>query len=145
MAAKLLIAFVAFALFQQALQCHYSCSSCAGNSYSDCTGCVSQEVLLKPEGYSSSQAGVCADISISNANILGFFLLLFMAATCIAFPSEEIVHIALLTQSLGLLYLVEILWSKETHFLLSAFTYLMPFLKIQYAYNGQTTSIDSFK
>lgn len=101
--------------------------------------------MLKPEGYSSSQAGVCADISISNANILGFFLLLFMAAACIAFPSEEIVHIALLTQSLGLLYLVEILWSKETHFLLSAFTYLMPFLKIQYAYNGQTTSIDSFK
>ena len=112
MAAKLFTLLIAFALFQQALQCHYSCSSCADNNYSSCTSCANQEALLKPDGYSSSLIGACADLNISNANIFGFFLLLFMAATWIAFPSEEMIHIAILVQSLGLLYLVDILWSK---------------------------------
>jgi hypothetical protein len=54
-------------------------------------------------------------------------------------------HFAIFIQSLGLLYLVEVAWSVETHYLLSAFSYLMAFTKINYLFIPISGHIELFK
>jgi hypothetical protein len=105
------ILIIALFLLAPTLQCHYSCSTCTDAFYSSCTTCPNSQALVKAEGFSSTLIGVCSNINISNANLFGLFLLVILISSCAIFPKEEVIHFFVLMQSIGLLYLVEVLWS----------------------------------
>ena len=70
-------------------------------------------------------------------------MFIILVILCIVLPKEEIYYFIFLLQTLGLLFLIEVIWLPIHEYILSSLTYLMIFSKISYIYKGNDT--DSFK
>jgi hypothetical protein len=113
----------------QSLTCHYSCANCSSSLYSACTLCPSGNALTYRITIIPDQ-GTCAPITTGNENLFGILYLIFVSIAAVAIFNEEMMHLVLFIQSLGLLYLVEVNWGPYLDYVMSGLSNFMPFTKM---------------
>lgn len=125
-----------------ALSCHYSCSTCAGSTYSDCSSCPGKDrITIVPPHLE----GLCQGQTPLSFNPLGFVVLVLVIGACVSSKSEEAIHLSLGLQSLGLLGLVEVNCGQAITYVLDALEYLFVLVKIGQAYKPEDNVLSGDK
>jgi hypothetical protein len=132
---------VVFCLFASAfaLNCHYSCATCTGSSYTQCLTCSDSgrnvQYGVSCDGTDQSIlnqiGGLCGSPAYSRANPLGVILIIVAIAAGVLLKSQYVFYFILSLQTLGLVSLVEAAFPSSLNTLLGAFDYFMLFSIMQ--------------
>lgn len=127
MKAQSLLLFAAIFLSVFTQNCHYSCSTCSGNAYSQCLTCPDRSVQYGATCDGSDQSilaqvgGICGSTAYSRGNPLGAILVIIAILSGVFLKSQYVFYFILSMQTLGLVGLVETAFSAGLSTLLGAF------------------------